>query len=264
MANRAGSQTREESRHWLPSQGVDPAPLTELNAECLGLLVVRAAESEARRPAAAIARRAARPVGGDVVPRGAPAGGGTLHACSTPAWAPRRAGSNCARRGVHDQLDRGEPGVLRACCGALDHPPHAGLRLAPGAQPAARGMPGVRLDHAGGRIAGRLFPVGAGGGGRPQCRCAAAALGVAVPRSGASCWRPRQPAPTSACRSCCSAESSALPQIPSRRMLPELFHTRFFVEAFSAKPRLMDDGGVCNPEKLVRAEPANTIRWGAR
>ena len=36
--------------------------------------------------------------------------------------------------------------LFRGCCGALDHAPHAGLRLAPGAQPAARGMPGVRLD----------------------------------------------------------------------------------------------------------------------
>ncbi len=40
-----GRKTREETRHWLPSQGVDPAPLTELNAECLGLMAARAAES---------------------------------------------------------------------------------------------------------------------------------------------------------------------------------------------------------------------------
>jgi len=33
-------------RHWLPSQGVDPAPLAELNAECLAQLVLRAAESD--------------------------------------------------------------------------------------------------------------------------------------------------------------------------------------------------------------------------
>lgn len=46
MAIRGVSQTREETRHWLPSQGVDPAPLAELNAECLGLLAVRAGESE--------------------------------------------------------------------------------------------------------------------------------------------------------------------------------------------------------------------------
>ena len=35
---------RDTIRHWLPSQGVDPGPLTELNAECLGLLAMRAAE----------------------------------------------------------------------------------------------------------------------------------------------------------------------------------------------------------------------------
>ncbi len=43
MARRMGQ--REEARHWLPSQGVDPAPLAELNSECLGLLAQRAAES---------------------------------------------------------------------------------------------------------------------------------------------------------------------------------------------------------------------------
>jgi hypothetical protein len=43
MAIRVASPAREEGRHWLPSQGVDPAPLTELNAECLGLLSERAA-----------------------------------------------------------------------------------------------------------------------------------------------------------------------------------------------------------------------------
>ena len=35
---------RGQIRHWLPSQGVDPAPLAELNAECLGLLAERAGE----------------------------------------------------------------------------------------------------------------------------------------------------------------------------------------------------------------------------
>jgi hypothetical protein len=43
MAGRGGQ--RDETRHWLPSQGVDPAPLTELNAEALGLLVMRAADA---------------------------------------------------------------------------------------------------------------------------------------------------------------------------------------------------------------------------
>jgi hypothetical protein len=46
MVGRGISQTREEGRHWLPSQGVDPAPLAEINAECLALLAMRVAESE--------------------------------------------------------------------------------------------------------------------------------------------------------------------------------------------------------------------------
>lgn len=45
MQSWLGRRAREESRHWLPSQGVDPAPLAELNAECLGLLAARAAEA---------------------------------------------------------------------------------------------------------------------------------------------------------------------------------------------------------------------------
>jgi hypothetical protein len=46
MAARGGFQSRNDGRHWLPSQGVDPAPLAELNAECLGLLAVTAAEAD--------------------------------------------------------------------------------------------------------------------------------------------------------------------------------------------------------------------------
>ena len=46
MATRTASPARDETRHWLPSQGVDPAPLAELNAECLGLLAMRAAEAQ--------------------------------------------------------------------------------------------------------------------------------------------------------------------------------------------------------------------------
>jgi len=44
MAGQGGPRSREDGKHWLPSQGVDPAPLAELNAECLGLLAERAAE----------------------------------------------------------------------------------------------------------------------------------------------------------------------------------------------------------------------------
>ena len=46
MATRGGLQARDEVRHWLPTQGVDPAPLAELNAEFLGLLVMRAADAD--------------------------------------------------------------------------------------------------------------------------------------------------------------------------------------------------------------------------
>ena len=35
---------RDQFRHWLPSQGVDPAPLAELNAEGLELLALRAGD----------------------------------------------------------------------------------------------------------------------------------------------------------------------------------------------------------------------------
>lgn len=47
MTSRGGQRTREGVRHWLPSQGVDPAPLAELNSECLGQLVQRATEWQA-------------------------------------------------------------------------------------------------------------------------------------------------------------------------------------------------------------------------
>ena len=48
MTNHRAPRAREEGRHWLPSQGVDPAPLAELNAECLGLLAARAAHGVGR------------------------------------------------------------------------------------------------------------------------------------------------------------------------------------------------------------------------
>ena len=46
MKNREGQRVRDDARHWLPSQGVDPAPLAALNSECLGQLILRAAESD--------------------------------------------------------------------------------------------------------------------------------------------------------------------------------------------------------------------------
>lgn len=48
MTNHRAPRGREDGRHWLPSQGVDPAPLAELNAECLGLLAARAAQTAGR------------------------------------------------------------------------------------------------------------------------------------------------------------------------------------------------------------------------
>ena len=98
MATRMGTPARDEARHWLPSQGVDPAPLAELNAECLGLLALRAAEVASPVPlppllaalrdqwaslsAQAVRRLAAAPF-----------------TCSTPASRRRRAGWSCARAG---------------------------------------------------------------------------------------------------------------------------------------------------------------------
>jgi hypothetical protein len=51
MGEGQGLRTRQDGRHWLPSQGVDPAPLAELNAECLGLLATAAADGPAGGPA---------------------------------------------------------------------------------------------------------------------------------------------------------------------------------------------------------------------
>ena len=51
MKSHGRPRPRDDGRHWLPSQGVDPAPLAELNAECLGQLVMRAAESGNTAPA---------------------------------------------------------------------------------------------------------------------------------------------------------------------------------------------------------------------
>lgn len=48
MGGRQGQ--RDQFRHWLPSQGVDPAPLAELNSECLGLLALRAGDAADGQP----------------------------------------------------------------------------------------------------------------------------------------------------------------------------------------------------------------------
>ena len=46
MASRGSQRMRDDVRHWLPSQGVDPAPLAELNAECLEHLCLRVTANE--------------------------------------------------------------------------------------------------------------------------------------------------------------------------------------------------------------------------
>jgi len=108
MASRGGQRTRDDARHWLPSQGVDPAPLAELNAECLSQLVVRAAESDsvallpplisalhkqwAILPAHAVRRLAAAPF--SLFDAGF---------SSAPRWLELRT------RGVHDLSQRTEP-----------------------------------------------------------------------------------------------------------------------------------------------------------
>jgi hypothetical protein len=108
MKRQGSPRPREDGRHWLPSQGVDPAPLAELNAECLGLLVMRAAEGTnsaatppllsalhvqwAALPVHAVKRLAAAPF--SLFDAGFPL---------APRWLELRS------RGVHDLSQRGEP-----------------------------------------------------------------------------------------------------------------------------------------------------------
>ena len=112
MAIRAGTQTREENRHWLPSQGVDPAPLTELNAECLGLLVMRAAESPV--PRCCCRHCLPRCANSGLPCRLMRCAGWRRHRspCLTPASVWPRAGWNCAHAGCTTRSDRGEPGYF--------------------------------------------------------------------------------------------------------------------------------------------------------
>ncbi len=101
MSNRSGSHTRDDGRHWLPSQGVDPGPLTELNAECLRLLALRAdGAADADLPPLLTALRdswAALPA--DAVRRLAAAPFSLFDAglSAAPRWLEGRV------RGVHDQ-----------------------------------------------------------------------------------------------------------------------------------------------------------------
>jgi hypothetical protein len=112
MTNQRATRAREDARHWLPSQGVDPAPLAELNAECLGLLAARAAR-EGGRPAppllvelrdewAELPNQAVRRLSA------APFSLFDIGFARAPRWLETRA------RGVSDQSQRSENGFFDA------------------------------------------------------------------------------------------------------------------------------------------------------
>lgn len=111
MAIRGGSQAREEARHWLPSQGVDPAPLAELNAECLGLLVLRATDTDHTAllpPLLGSLREQWATLSAHAVRRLAAAPFTLFDAglASAPRWLELRS------RGVHEHAQRLEPGYF--------------------------------------------------------------------------------------------------------------------------------------------------------
>jgi hypothetical protein len=92
----------------LPSQGVDPAPLAELNAECLGLLATRAADmnpGESAPPLLAVLRDSWASLSTQAVRRLSAAPFSLFDAgfASAPRWLELR---SC---GVHDQAHLPEP-----------------------------------------------------------------------------------------------------------------------------------------------------------
>ena len=108
MKKQGGSRPRDEARHWLPSQGVDPAPLAELNAECLGQLVLRAVEgySPAAAPPLLTALHSQWSVlSGQALRRLSAAPFSLFDAgfSSAPRWLELKT------RGVHELPQRGEP-----------------------------------------------------------------------------------------------------------------------------------------------------------
>lgn len=116
MAMRGGVR-REDGRQWLPSQGADRAPLAELNAECLGLLAVRAADAgdgEGLPPLLAVLREqwTALPVQAVRLLANAPFSLFDAGFASAPRWLEMRT------RGVHEQVQRApgyfEPAAARA------------------------------------------------------------------------------------------------------------------------------------------------------
>lgn len=108
MTSHGGQRTRGDGRHWLPSQGVDPAPLAELNAECLGQMVMRAAESDRTAPAPPLlgalhAQWAALPAQAVRRLSAAPFSLFDAGFSSAPRWLELRT------RGVHELPQRDEP-----------------------------------------------------------------------------------------------------------------------------------------------------------
>jgi hypothetical protein len=108
MVSRTGQRGREDGRHWLPSQGVDPAPLAELNAECLGLLATRAAELNPGDAAPALLtalRESWASLSTQAVRRLSSAPFSLFDAgfATAPRWLELRSG------GVHDRLQGTEP-----------------------------------------------------------------------------------------------------------------------------------------------------------
>ncbi|MEO8064206.1 MAG: hypothetical protein ABI821_15840 [Pseudomonadota bacterium] len=97
----------------MPSQGVDPAPLAELNAECLGLLASRAAElnpGEPAPPLLATMRDSWAALSVQAVRRLSAAPFSLFDAgfASAPRWLELRSS------GVHDQSQRIEPVYFEA------------------------------------------------------------------------------------------------------------------------------------------------------
>lgn len=108
MSGHGGQRRREDGRHWLPSQGVDPAPLAELNSECLAQLVLRAAANDtlATSPALVSALRVQWTSLSALAVRRLAAAPFTLFEvglASAPRWRELRT------RGVNDQPERHEP-----------------------------------------------------------------------------------------------------------------------------------------------------------
>lgn len=106
MTNHRGPRGRDDGRHWLPLQGVDPAPLAEINAECLGLLAARAAQGVDRHapPLLADLRQEWADLSNQAVRRlaKAPFSLFDIGFARAPRWLETRA------RGVSDQSQRAE------------------------------------------------------------------------------------------------------------------------------------------------------------